>query len=162
MVISLSDNLSTVDIEASDPSEAGVGVRVTYLVKRLESAVRRDLDAAMHKQGLTTPQYAALSILSRHPGLSSAQLARRAFVTAQSMQVMVANFVRCGYVKREPSEGNQRVLCNYLTSDGAALLAACEESAGKVEERMLDGVDPESVRVLRATLSLCIRNFAKS
>jgi hypothetical protein len=28
--------------------------RMTYLVKRLESAVRRDLDAIMQEQGLTT------------------------------------------------------------------------------------------------------------
>ena len=73
--------MSTMSTELLDDGTArdvgGSPARVTYLAKRLESAVRRDLDAAMQAQGLTTPQYAALSILRRHPGLSSAQLARR-------------------------------------------------------------------------------------
>lgn len=135
--------------------------RVTYLVKRLESAVRRDLDLAMQEQGLTTPQYAALSILRRQPGLSSAQLARRAFVTAQSMQVMVTSFVRSGLVERRPSEDNQRILHNYLTGAGLKVLEVCEQDALHVEKKMLDGLTEDSVDVLRATLAHCVRSLSK-
>ncbi|MGQ4618920.1 MarR family transcriptional regulator [Nocardia sp. R7R-8] len=133
---------------------------MTYLVKRLESAVRRDLDDALREHGLTTPQYAALSILGRHPGMSSAQLARRAFVTAQSMQVMVAAFARSGYVERRPRPDNQRILCNYLTDKGRGALVRCEEAAEAVEKKMLDGLDRPSVAALRTALELCVRNLA--
>ncbi|MFC9557014.1 MarR family winged helix-turn-helix transcriptional regulator [Rhodococcus sp. NPDC056960] len=147
--------------EQPDADDAADGPRVTYLVKRLESAVRRDLDAVMQEHGLTTPQYAALSILRRHPGISSAQLARRAFVTAQSMQVMVSAFLRAGYVERRPQEDNQRILCTYLTGDGRAVLARCEHAAGNVEKKMLDGLDGPSVTALRDALEVCVRNLAQ-
>jgi DNA-binding MarR family transcriptional regulator len=115
----------------------------------------------MQEHGLTTPQYAALSILARQPGLSSAQLARRAFVTAQSMQVMVAAFVRAGYIDRRPQRDNQRVLCNYLTDEGTAVLAACEQAADNVEKKMLDGLDESAVATMRDLLETCVRNLAQ-
>ena len=145
---------------ASKGTSAAQGARVTYLVKRLESAVRRDLDDALREHGLTTPQYAALSILGPHPGMSSAQLARRAFVTAQSMQVMVTTFVRAGYIERRPQPDNQRILCNYLTDKGRAALIRCEEAADAVEKGMLDGLDGPTVAVLRTALGRCVRNLA--
>lgn len=134
--------------------------RVTYLVKRLESAVRRDLDAIMHEQGLTTPQYAALSILRRSPGLSSAQLARRSFVTAQSMQVMVAAFERSGFIERRIDAAHQRILRNYLTAAGEAVLASSEEAADRVEKQMLAGLSDAQVKRLRETMEACVRNLA--
>lgn len=133
--------------------------RVTYLVKRLESAVRRDLDAIMHEQGLTTPQYAALSILRRSPGLSSAQLARRSFVTAQSMQVMVAAFQRSGFIDRRTDAGHQRILRNYLTAAGEAVLARSEEAADRIEKQMLAGLSDAQIKRLRETMETCIQNL---
>ena len=133
--------------------------RVTYLVKRLESAVRRDLDAIMQEQGLTTPQYAALSILRRSPGLSSAQLARRSYVTAQSMQVMVAAFQRSGFIDRRTDAVHQRILRNYLTTEGEAVLARSEEAADRIEKQMLAGLSDSQVKRLRETMEACIQNL---
>jgi DNA-binding MarR family transcriptional regulator len=133
--------------------------RVTYLVKRLESAVRQNLDIDIQAQGLTTPQYAALSILRWQPGLSSAQLARRSFVTPQSMQVMVAALLRDGVIERRPDDHNQRVLRNYLTGDGQALLSRAEEAAARIEERMLAGLDAEDIARLREAMTTCVRNL---
>jgi DNA-binding MarR family transcriptional regulator len=155
--------MSTMSTELLDDGSArdvgGSPARVTYLAKRLESAVRRDLDAAMQAQGLTTPQYAALSILRRHPGLSSAQLARRSFVTAQSMQVMVAAFVRSGYLQRHPDPDKQRVLRNYLTDAGLDVLARCEGAADRIEERMLAGLSRSQIARLREMMTGCVQNL---
>lgn len=117
------------------------------------------MDAVLQQQGLTTPQYAALSILSRTPGLSSAQLARRAFVTAQSMQVMVAAFMRNGLVYREPDERNPRVLHLYLTELGEEIFARCQEAADELEERMVAGLADEQVGLLRDAMDVCVRNL---
>ena len=134
--------------------------RVTYLVKRLESAVRRELDNRMQALGLTTPQYAALSILQRTPGLSSAQLARRSFVTAQSMQVMVSGFLRNGYVDRHPDPNSKRILRNYLAEPGVDVLRRCEEEADAMEDRMLAGLSPLQVSLMREAMALCIHNLS--
>jgi DNA-binding MarR family transcriptional regulator len=150
-----SETVTGPEPEAEEP-------RATYLVKRLESAVRRDLDAIMQQQGLTTPQYAAMSILRGNPGLSSAQLARRAFVTAQSMQVMVTSFVRNELVERLPAEDNQRILRNYLTLTGQDVLARCEQAADQIEERMLEGLTEKQCLALRSTMAQCIANLHRT
>jgi DNA-binding MarR family transcriptional regulator len=133
--------------------------RATYLVKRLESAVRRNLDLELGSHGMTTPQYATLSILRAQPGLSSAQLARRAFVTPQSMQVMVTAFVRDALVERRADPDNQRILRNHLTRDGELLLRRADEAAAAIEQRMLGGLDGEQTALLRELMTVCIENL---
>jgi DNA-binding MarR family transcriptional regulator len=133
--------------------------RATYLVKRLESAVRRNLDLELGSHGMTTPQYAALSILRTQPGLSSAQLARRAFVTPQSMQVMVTAFVRDALVERRADPDNQRILRNHLTRDGELLLRRADEAAAAIEQQMLGGLDGEQTALLRELMTACIENL---
>jgi hypothetical protein len=59
--------------------------RVGYQLKRAEHALRLEMDGALRDMGLTTPQYAALSVLGDEPGLSGAELARRCFVTPQTI-----------------------------------------------------------------------------
>lgn len=134
--------------------------RLTYLVKRLESAVRQSLDAVLQAHGLTTPQYAALSILGRHPGLSSAQLARRSFVTPQSMQVMVAMFVRTGLVGRRPDPENQRILRIFLTDEGRAVLSRSQDAADQIERSMLAGLTSAHIANFSETLQTCVHNLA--
>ena len=136
--------------------------RATYLVKRLESAVRRNLDLELGSHGMTTPQYATLSILRAQPGLSSAQLARRAFVTPQSMQVMVTAFVRDALVERRADPNNQRILRNHLTRDGELLLLRADEAAAGIEQQMLGGLDAEQTAMLRELMTVCIENLTAS
>ena len=56
-----------------------------YLLKRVELAVRARLDEIVRPAGLTAAQYTALTVLERHDDMSSAQLARHSFVTAQAI-----------------------------------------------------------------------------
>ena len=60
-----------------------------YLLKQVELAVRSHLDDLLRPAGLTALQYTALTVLERRPDLTSAQLARNSFVTAQTMADMV-------------------------------------------------------------------------
>ena len=65
------------------------GVALLYLVKQVELASRAKLDEIVRPAGLTALQYTALTVLERHSDMSSAQLARASFVTAQSMADMI-------------------------------------------------------------------------
>ena len=55
-------------MDVSDSAPERERPRATYLVKHLELAVRAHLDQAIGELGLTTPQYAALSVLVSKPG----------------------------------------------------------------------------------------------
>jgi DNA-binding MarR family transcriptional regulator len=133
--------------------------RLTYLVKQAELAVRAHLDGILGRHGLTTPQYTALSVLQRNPGISSAQLSRRSFVTAQAGNEMVGVLERKALVERQPSPDHQRIRLVYLTAAGAALLGACDAEVDALEARMLHGVDAATRRQLRAALESCTANL---
>lgn len=59
--------------------------RIGYELKEAQHALRLRMDEALRGYGVTTPQYAAMSVLAEQPGLSNAQLARRSFLTPQTM-----------------------------------------------------------------------------
>ncbi|PRX47650.1 DNA-binding MarR family transcriptional regulator [Prauserella shujinwangii] len=134
-------------------------VRTAYLVKRLELAVRARLDAAVRPHGLTTAQYTALTALRGGPGMSSAQLARRSFVSPQTMQELVVNLERRGLVTRSPSPDNRRVLGISLTDAGEAELRRLDEDVDEIERQMLADLDDEQVAALREALRRCTQRL---
>ncbi len=71
-----------------------------YLVKQVELAIRAHLDTLLRPAGLTALQYTALTVLERHADISSSQLARNSFVTAQSMADIVTALQRRGLIER--------------------------------------------------------------
>ena len=129
--------------------------RVTYLVKRLEQAVRAYLDEATMEIGLTTPQYAALSSLDAKPGLSSAELARLSFISAQAMHQMVAAMERKGLIRREAAPHHRKQLRIFLTEHGGACLRHCEERADELERSMFAGMSPAERNTLARLLRKC-------
>ncbi len=73
----------------SEPPERSPA-RVGYLIARADRGVRRGVAARIAPHDLSLPQYTALSLLRERGGLSNAQLARRIFVTPQSMATVIA------------------------------------------------------------------------
>jgi DNA-binding MarR family transcriptional regulator len=141
--------------------EGRLGRRVGYQMKRAEHALRLEMDGALRGVGLTTPQYAALSVLEDEAGLSGAALARRCFVTPQTMNQILMNLQGSGMVERRPHPEHGRVLSAYLTRKGAELVALAHGEVGAIEERMLAGLDSgERSRLLEALRS-CAESLAK-
>jgi DNA-binding MarR family transcriptional regulator len=126
--------------------------RLTYLIKQAELATRAHLDLVVRQHGVTTLQYTALSVLDRTPGLSSAQLARRSFVTAQAGNEMIASLERKNLIERHADTGHRRILSTYLTAEGRAVLRACDQQVDEMERRMLTKLDATSRRNLRQAL----------
>src|ERR671916_3243561 len=108
--------------ERAEPEAGQRGQRLLYLIKGLEMAERARMEEVLRPLGVTLHQYTALSILERREGLSSAQLARRHYVTPQAMHQLVASMERNGLIERRPDEANRRILRAWLTGHGAEVL----------------------------------------
>jgi DNA-binding MarR family transcriptional regulator len=130
--------------------------RATYLIKQLEWAVRANLDEIMRSFNITTLQYTALSVLSRHPGMSAAQLARRSFVSSQAANEMVSALERKGLVERGIDETNRRALKVFLTDEGAEVLARCDDHVDELEGRMFVQVSSAKEGQFRSVLRSCL------
>ena len=116
--------------------------RLSYALARLERALRKELDERLRAHGLTVPQFTALAILSARGELSNAQLARRCYVTPQSMSEVILALERDGLITRSPDSANRRVLRTALTTRGRETLGACEALVTQVEEEAFAHLPP--------------------
>jgi DNA-binding MarR family transcriptional regulator len=126
-----------------------------YLIKQVELASRAHLDDIFRPIGMTALQYTALTVLERHPDLSSAQLARNSFVTAQTMADMVRALEDRGLVERHRDPADRRRLVLALTADGRALLRRYRGPVAELEKRMLAGLTVGDAADLRRGLNAC-------
>lgn len=138
----------------------GVEPTLLYVIKQLELAIRARLDDMLRPEGMTALQYTALTVLERHPDLTSAQLARNSFVTNQSMADMVTVLEARGLIERHRDPADRRRLVIALTAAGRRLLRKYRDKAAEIETRMLTGLDDRQASELRQNILLCRANLA--
>jgi DNA-binding MarR family transcriptional regulator len=100
--------------------------RVSYVIARLDRAIRRGIEERLAPHGLSVSQYTALSVLRNRPGLSNAQLARRSFVTPQAMYEVTASLEEAKLIVREVDRNRPRILRARLTARGDPLFERLE------------------------------------
>jgi len=126
-----------------------------YLLKEASSALRTAMESVLRPLGLTVTQYSCLELLAQRPGLSNSDLARGAFVTRQSMNVLLQAFERDGLVTRPAAAPIGKALPTRLTDLGRERLEAASAAVRGVEVRMLSGMDEqEQTAALRALRSM--------
>lgn len=130
-------------------------VTLLYLIKQVELAVRDRLDGVVAAGDLTTLQYTALTVLERHPGMTSAELARNSFVRAQTMAEMVTYLVGRGLVTRERDPANLKQYLLSLSAAGQRVLDDLYASVADLEARMLEEFDVGQTEILRTYLMRC-------
>ena len=137
-------------VSGSDP-----GPTMLYLVKQLELAVRAQLDEVLRPASITPLQYTALTVLERRSDLSTAALARNAFVTDQSAADMVGSLEDRGLIQRVPDPGDRRRRVLRLTDAGQALLHELRDDVAGVQERMLLPLTRREAEDLRRYVIAC-------
>jgi DNA-binding MarR family transcriptional regulator len=133
-----------------------VAPRLSYVIGRLDRALRREIGALVAPFGLTVPKYTALSVLRDRPGLSNAQMARRSYVTPQSMNEVLASLEADGLIVRAPAANHGRVVEVALSDRGHEVLAACDRAVTHMENAMLADLDDGERTQLREALVNCV------
>jgi DNA-binding MarR family transcriptional regulator len=139
------------------PATDAVEPRVSYVVARLERAIRQAINERVREYGLTTLQYTTLSVLGHLGQLSNAQLARRSYMTPQSMSEVIDALEGSGLIERSPHPSHRRVLPARLTQKGRRVLAACDEAVDGAEEEMMGDLSLAQRAELLEMLKTCVR-----
>ncbi|WP_326569071.1 MarR family transcriptional regulator [Amycolatopsis rhabdoformis] len=128
-------------------------------MKRVQVELRQVCDEGLRPMGLSMSQYAVLRALADRPGASAAEVARRCFVTRQSLRDVLGGLTKAKLVEvaEEATVGRARPVT--LTRAGKAHLQAAEKVVGEAEERMLDGLDDGERQNLAALLQRCASNL---
>ena len=125
---------------------------IMWLLKQAFHHGRRTVNDAIRSHGLTTAQIGLLNRLTVSPGLSGAELARRALITPQAAQLALAGLERRGLVERRPDPDHGRILRAYVTAKGRRLTGVCLADAIASEKKLLRVLDADERETLRKLL----------
>ncbi|MET8938872.1 MarR family transcriptional regulator [Streptomyces rubiginosohelvolus] len=126
-----------------------------YLLKEASTALRVAMEEVLRPLGMTVTHYSCLELLAQRPGMSNSELARGAFVTRQSMNVLLQALERDGYVTRPAEAAVGKVLPAQLTPRGRQSLEEASAAVRAVEVRMLAGMtENERESAFRALRSM--------
>jgi DNA-binding MarR family transcriptional regulator len=97
-------------VPASGEGKRGPEGHLGYLLRQASVALRAAMDRALADQGLTSPQFAVLTMIVAYPGASGADLARLTFLTPQTINMVVRNLERDGAVEKSAHVRHGRIL----------------------------------------------------
>lgn len=131
---------------------------VGFLLKSLQHSLRQSMDEALRKQGieLSFAQFAALFGLYLDPGITGAQLARRALVSAQTMNAVLHRLETEGLVARRPHAESRRADSWRLTASGKTELERARLVGDSVFSQMLSALSAIEVEHFKGYLRRCI------
>ncbi|MFH8561386.1 MarR family winged helix-turn-helix transcriptional regulator [Streptomyces sp. NPDC017988] len=120
------------------------------------SSARRPDEEVLRPLGMSVTRYSCPELLAQRPGLSNSELARGAFVTRQSMNLLLQALEREGYVTRPAEAPAGKALPTRLTPRGRRSLEKATVAVRSVEVRMLAGMTEAeqagACRILRSMI----------
>ncbi|MGI4954442.1 MAG: MarR family winged helix-turn-helix transcriptional regulator [Janthinobacterium lividum] len=102
--------------------------------------------------GVTTAQFAVLTMLDAYPHASGADVARLALLTPQTVHGITGNLRRAGLVEATPSMNHRRIQTLALTTAGQELLATCKARVAVLEQDLAVGLTDGEKGVIRKWL----------
>ncbi|WP_442868568.1 MarR family winged helix-turn-helix transcriptional regulator [Bradyrhizobium sp. CCBAU 51745] len=124
-----------------------------YLLRQANAAVRLKMERTLADLGVTSPQFAVLTMLNAYPGLSGADVARLTFLTPQTVGVIIRNLARDGAIVMTPHPVHGRIQQWTLTPRGSTLLKACRERVIGLEKRLAGSLDAKAEASIRRWLA---------
>ncbi|MFJ9026289.1 MarR family winged helix-turn-helix transcriptional regulator [Streptomyces sp. NPDC102259] len=114
-----------------------------YLAWQFSQIIAGRLERALRAEDLTLAQHNALQQALWTPGVSSAEIARRSGITAQSMGAAVSQLVERGLLRREPHPTSRRSVRLFATSEGEATAARAASIARRIERETTSPLSPD-------------------
>jgi DNA-binding MarR family transcriptional regulator len=137
--------------------EAAIG----RLLKNMHQSTRHAVEDSLRREriDLTFAHFVALHGLDAEPGLAGAELARRVFVTAQTMNTILHRLEKDGAIERRPNPSNQRADSWYITKSGRTSMERARVVAESVWSQMFAALKPTEVIQLQRLLERCLGGF---
>ncbi len=136
---------------------AGPPVSTAFLLMAVGRRVRDRIEHALSSEGIALRHVSALGHLSRTPGLSYSELARRASVTPQSMQATLRTLEDRGAIERAGAGGRGRTAALTITAEGRRLLDVGTAAITAADDEIDAALDDRFAGELRMNLLSMMR-----
>ena len=131
---------------------------VGFLNRLLQQTLRQAMDDGLRKHGVELSFAAVVALFGLHyePGVTGAKLARRAFVSAQTMNSVLRHLEVDGLIARRPHPESRRADSWSLTARGLAELERAHTVGTSVFNKMLASFDAQEMTAFSDYLRRCI------
>ncbi|MDB6062092.1 MAG: transcriptional regulator [Verrucomicrobiaceae bacterium] len=131
---------------------------VGYLLRNLVHGLRQATETAFRQAGLelSMTHLGTLFRIYTDPGLPGAQLAKKLYITAQSMNEVLKTLEDGALVERQPHPDNQRAHRWFITDAGFDKLMSSGEYSNSVFEQMQSQLSKEEKVQFIDLLKRCI------
>ena|ERR1700721_848687 len=156
MLASTCDNSKSLLLSCAMAVSMNPGDYISCLMSRLTHTIEQEMTSAIEDTNLTLLQLSALAELNHDGTLSTAALARLAFVTPQNMSLTVSKLSTAGYLLRKAHPTNARVKRLVLTPRGLKILRRAVAQAAELEREMFSPLSKRQKNELRDQLRTCL------
>jgi DNA-binding MarR family transcriptional regulator len=129
--------------------------RLGVLIKDTQAVLHQRMDERLRPLGLSVAQYACLQALADEPGVTGSELARRTFVSRQSMNVLLQGLEKRGLVERAVDPGGRRERSVQLTARAQELIIRARGEVAGIAEVMTGELSDGEAERLHAMLTSC-------
>jgi len=143
---------SPIGIPMPGEGKRGEGGYVGYLLRQASAAVRLGTERALEDLDVTLPQFLVMTMINAYPGSSSADVARLAVLTPQTISPIVANLEKAGRLRRAVDPEHGRIQRMALTEQGRNLLDRCRERTRQIDARLVASLPPDLEPAVRRWL----------
>lgn len=130
------------------PFEESVG----FLVRDLNRAMQRHLQARLQPHGVAPGAWYFLRVLWEEDGITQRDLARRVGMMEPTAVIALRGIEQAGWIHRIRSETDRRKVHIHLTEAGRALRQTLMPEAHAVNAIATSQLSPDEARMLRALL----------
>lgn len=123
-----------------------------YQILRLHQLVTSCLDEALPQATLTAHQYTILSLVRNMAPTTSALVARRLQISAQSTGETLKTLQARGLVQRGESPDNKRLVLFTLTPEGKRVALRADRMVARAEEQFFSCLDTPALQSLQDSI----------
>jgi len=135
---------------------------LTYLFTQISTAHQNILQKVMNEIGLQRGQVFVLISLWKTDGQSQIDLVKQLNVTAPTINKMVGNLIKTGFVKCKKCSQDGRMMRVYLTEKSVQIKSAVEEQWLKLETQSLAFLTETEKLILTQLFGKIKDNFGKN
>ena len=129
-----------------------------YHLKRAQSLLMADMNAAIRPLGLRMITYSALSMVVANPGLRQSQLADALAIERPNLVVILDDLETAGLIARDRVPSDRRAYALTPTVRGRRLLDRATAAVTAHEARMLAGIPAGDIRTAITVMTAIRRN----
>lgn len=127
--------------------------RAFFYLQQVELLARRRVEQCLQEDVITAGQYVVLTLIVHHQPISSADLSRKANMTAQSMGEFIKALEGKGLVTRRSDKTNRRINQISATAAGHKVVVQSDAKVDQAEREFFACLNGEELAHLRLLLS---------